>query len=163
IGADEGLQEVGILRDVALEARKRQRAVAEAAQEAVRQGAFGESLVGLPQGRGERHGAGQPRAWTTSAMTASPSPRPTEMRTVPSLMPSLARSSAPIRIWVVVAGCVTMLLASPRLLEMSTSFSRFSVSKAAHLPALRSKVTTPPAPDICAMASLCCGWSLRPG
>ena len=95
------------------------------AHEAVRQDALGLTRVALPECSCKRHGRlspphQPPSACTRSAMTSSASSRPTDSRTVPSLMPSLARSSAPMRMCVVVAGWVTRLLASPRLLEMST-------------------------------------------
>ena len=53
-----------------------------------------------------------------------------------SPMPTAARASGPMRWWVVEAGWVTMLLASPRLLEIGTSRSAFRRAKACSRPAL---------------------------
>src|SRR5471032_914828 len=157
----EGIEEVGILRHVALEARDGQRAVAQPLHEAMGEDLARPIAVGFPERRSERHrrllAAHWPSACSRSSMMSCTSSRPTEIRTVPSLMPSLARSSAPMRMCVVVAGWVTMLLESPRLLAMSTIPSLFSAAKHAALPPFTSKVTTPPKADICLAANACCG------
>ena len=73
-----------------------------------------------------------------------------------------ARACGVSRWWVVVAGCVTSDLESPRLFEMSTSRMPSRTAKAASR-ALRpgtgasSKVTTLPPPLICRRASSCWG------
>ena len=82
---------------------------------------------------------------------------------VPSVMPRRARSVAPMRMWVVVAGCVARDLLSPRLLLTATRPSAFIRRKAAGLPPASSKVTTVPPPVICRIARACCGWSARVG
>ena len=69
----------------------------------------------------------------------------------------------PILLWVVVAGWVTRLLASPRLLEMSMTSIAFIARKASSRPPSISKVTMVPPPFIWRIASSCWGWLERPG
>ncbi len=61
------------------------------------------------------------------------------------------------RWWVVVAGCVIRLFASPRLLLMRMSLSASSKRNAAALPPLMSKATSVEPPRICFFATLACG------
>ena len=68
-----------------------------------------------------------------------------------------ARTCGPSRRCVVVAGCVTRLLASPKLLEILTSFRALRKRNAASLPPAISKTTTCPKPDIWRLASAACG------
>ena len=102
-------------------------------------------------------------AISMSSIRSSASSRPIEMRSVPGPMPSSARASSVRFLCVVVAGCVIRLLASPRLLEMRTISSAFSKSKAAFLPALRSKQIRVDPPVICLAMMSACGWSGLPG
>ena len=64
---------------------------------------------------------------------------------------------------VVVAGWVTRLFESPRLLEISTSRSASRNRKHASLPPATSKQTRLPPCFICRRASSNCGWLGRPG
>lgn len=61
------------------------------------------------------------RAWPRSAMRSSTSSKPTDRRITPSVIPAACRALGVSRRWVVVAGCVTSDLASPRLFEISTA------------------------------------------
>jgi hypothetical protein len=49
IGAREGVEKIGVLRDVALEVRRREGAVAQSGHEAMRQDARRPVRVGVPQ------------------------------------------------------------------------------------------------------------------
>ena len=78
-------------------------------------------------------------------------------------MPSAARCSGVSRWWVVVAGWVTRLLASPRLFEISTISSASRKRKAAALPPASSSASIVPPVSICRAESAACGWSGSPG
>ena len=67
-----------------------------------------------------------------------PPPRP-KAASVPALIPSSARAPSARFLWVVVAGWVIRLLASPRLFEMRTISSAFWKAKAASLPPFSSR------------------------
>ena len=75
---------------------------------------------------------------------------------VPSVMPSFARSCAPIFICVVVAGCVASDLVSPRLLEIVITRNAFIMRNASALPPCSSKATSVPPPLIWLIASSRC-------
>ena len=92
-----------------------------------------------------------------------PSSRPIERRITPSVMPSRARSSSPMRMCVVVAGWVASDFESPRLFDTAISWNPFMTGNAPSFPPATSKVTTVPPPVICFSASACCGWSARVG
>src|SRR6185437_2821329 len=105
--------------------------------------------------------AASPRA--RSSVRSSTSSSPTERRMAPSVMPCRARSSGPIRICVVVAGCVASDFESPRLFDSAMRRKPFIARNAPSLPPRTSNVTIVPPPLICRTASACCGWSLRVG
>src|SRR5271165_476034 len=96
-------------------------------------------------------------ACARSSIRSRGSSRPTESRIAPSVMPSRARSASPMRMCVVVAGCVASDLESPRLFETAINPNAFMAANAAGLPPATSKVTTVPPPDISAIANSCCG------
>ncbi len=83
-------------------------------------------------------------ACLTSASRSSGSSSPTESRTRPGVIPKAARCASLSRWWVVVAGCVTIDFASPRLLEIVTIRSAFKKAKAADWPPARSSDRTVP-------------------
>ena len=91
--------------------------------------------------------------------------------TVVSAIPTAARPAGPSLRCVVVAGWVTIDFASPRLFEMSMTRSAsrnsnvvcFATAGVVPSGTARSKVTTVPPPDICAVASACCGCETRNG
>ncbi len=69
-----------------------------------------------------------------------------------------ALGASGFRRWcVVVAGWVSRLLASPRLLEMPMIDSALAILNAPALPPFTSKVTSVPPPFICRLASAACG------
>ena len=72
------------------------------------------------------------------------------------MIPRRARSSAPTRMCVVVAGCVTIDFESPRLLEISISFNPFMIVNAASLFSISNATIVPP-DRIWRMANACCG------
>ena len=98
-----------------------------------------------------------------SATRSSTCSSPTEIRTSPSAIPMLVRSSALSRWWVDVAGCVTRLFASPRLFEIRASLSPFMNRKAPALPPSTSTAISVEPPLICRRMISACGWSGRPG
>ena len=98
-----------------------------------------------------------------SAARSSKASRPTESRSMPSVMPSSARASGLRRWWVVVAGCVIRLLASPRLLEMLDQPQRVLEAEGAGFAAVDLESdASGRRPSSAGLAMSACGWSGRP-
>src|SRR5690606_26352433 len=104
-----------------------------------------------------------PKACRISAMISSICSRPTEIRTIPSVIPTDSRSSLESLPWVVEAGWVTMLRESPRLEERVSKFMESKNFFPASSPPLTSKATMEPPADICFRATSYRGWDFRKG
>src|SRR6056297_2632709 len=104
-----------------------------------------------------------PKACPTSPIISSICSSPTETLTIPSVIPDSVRSSLDSLLCVVDAGCVTILLLSPKLAERDSNFIESKNCCPACNPPLTSKATTQPPAFICFLATACLGCDLRNG
>ena len=89
---------------------------------------------------------------------------PTEMRIVSSPTPAAARSSGGTCWWVVLAGWITRVLASPTLARWLESSTPSMKATPASYPPATPKVNTDPGPaGVYLRASSWLGWEARPG
>ena len=95
---------------------------------------------------------------------AGPRPLPARPRRAagPSLMPAAARASAEMRPCVVEAGCVSVVLVSPRLAVIDSSSQESTTRHASLRAPLTSNETMAPPFLCCRIASACCGCDGSP-
>src|SRR5690606_19247688 len=102
-------------------------------------------------------------ACSRSRRRSPTSSMPTLRRTSESLMPRRARRSTGTEAWVITAGWLSRLSTPPSDSARVNSFVRAQKRLAASKPPLSTTETMPPEPDICRVASACCGCDSSPG
>src|SRR6185369_6272767 len=131
-----------------------------------------DALAGRDRRRRVRrtHSVVRPRARSASISATSSSPIAT--RIIPCVIPAAARCSSLSLPCDVLAGCVIVVLVSPRLAVIEhtcvESMTWNALRRAAAGPPPRSprtmnETTAPPLPDCCAIASACCGCDSSAG